>query len=146
MSPRSHCGSGASICGRHRGGGLPVVGALFDLNAAQLPGALDRLSGEMNASTAGVLADESLSVRSAILGRLRQASYRGDTGMASLSQAFASNEELGSAQPPGTDPLKYFSIFDGGNAVVKNKSQSNQTNQIGPPPDPTPTYPSSTVN
>jgi hypothetical protein len=50
------------------------------------------------------------------------------------------------AKPPGTDPLGYFSILDGANAVVKNKSQSNQTNQIGPPPDPTPTYPSSTVN
>lgn len=36
------------------------------------------------------------------------------------------------AKPPGTDALGYFSIFDGGNAVVKNKSQSNQTNQ--PPP------------
>lgn len=38
------------------------------------------------------------------------------------------------AKPPGTDPLGYFSIFDGGNAVVKNKSQSNQTNQTQAPP------------
>jgi len=38
------------------------------------------------------------------------------------------------AKPPGTDPLGYFSIFDGGNAVVKNKSQSNQTNQVNRPP------------
>jgi hypothetical protein len=41
------------------------------------------------------------------------------------------------AKPPGTDPLGYFSIFDGGNAVAKNKSQSNQTNQVvipQPPP------------
>lgn len=35
------------------------------------------------------------------------------------------------AKPPGTDPLGYFSIFDAGNAAVKNKSQSNQTNQTG---------------
>jgi hypothetical protein len=34
------------------------------------------------------------------------------------------------ARPPGTDPLGYFSIFDGGNAAAKNKSQSNQTNQV----------------
>ncbi|CAN5153948.1 hypothetical protein BH10PSE10_BH10PSE10_08580 [soil metagenome] len=42
-------------------------------------------------------------------------------------------------RPPGTDPLGYFSIFDGGNAVAKNKSQSNQTNQVTvPPPSPPP--------
>ena len=38
------------------------------------------------------------------------------------------------AKPPGTDPLGYFSIFDGGNAIAKNKSQSNQTNQVNQPP------------
>ena len=38
------------------------------------------------------------------------------------------------AKPPGTDPLGYFSIFDGGNAAVKNKSQTNQTNQVNQPP------------
>lgn len=34
------------------------------------------------------------------------------------------------AKPPGTDPLGYFSIFDGGNNIAKNKSQSNQTNSV----------------
>jgi len=38
------------------------------------------------------------------------------------------------AKPPGTDPLGYFSIFDGGNAVAKNKSQANQTQQVVRPP------------
>ena len=38
------------------------------------------------------------------------------------------------AKPPGTDPLGYFSIFDGGNSIAKNKSQSNQTNQTNQPP------------
>ncbi|MES2166459.1 MAG: FecR domain-containing protein [Pseudomonadota bacterium] len=38
------------------------------------------------------------------------------------------------AKPPGTDPLGYFSIFDGGNSIAKNKSQSNQTNQVNQPP------------
>ena len=60
--------------------------------------ALDSFSGEVHASTAGVLVDESLYMRSAVLGRLRQASYGGDTGMASLAfggpQAFADGEEL----------------------------------------------------
>jgi len=72
--------------------------ALYGLTAAQLPGALDQLSGEVHPSTAGVLLDESLYPRSAVLGRLRQASYGGDSGMASLSaggpQAFANGEEL----------------------------------------------------
>jgi outer membrane autotransporter protein len=72
--------------------------ALFNLTAAQLPGALDQLSGEVHASTAGVLVDESLYPRSAVLGRLRQASYGSDSSMASLSmggpQAFAGGEEL----------------------------------------------------
>ena len=31
--------------------------------------------------------------------------------------------------PPGTDPLGYFSIFSAGDTVVKNKSQSDQTGQ-----------------
>jgi hypothetical protein len=37
------------------------------------------------------------------------------------------------AKPPGTDPLGYFSIFDAGNALAKNKSQSNQTNSTVSP-------------
>ncbi|MEJ0076868.1 MAG: autotransporter domain-containing protein [Alphaproteobacteria bacterium] len=72
--------------------------ALFNLSAAQLPGALDQLSGEVHPSTASVLLDESLYARSAILGRLRQASYGGDTQMASLASggpmAYANGEEM----------------------------------------------------
>ena len=79
-------------------GTAPVVfNTLFNLTAAQLPGALNALSGEVHASTVGALADESLYVRSAILGRLRQASY-GNTSMASLSaggpQAFQGADEI----------------------------------------------------
>ena len=62
-----------------------LFGALFNVPAAQLPGALDQLSGEVHASTAGVLADESLYVRSGVLGRLRQASYGDMAAMAALS-------------------------------------------------------------
>lgn len=43
------------------------------------------------------------------------------------------------AKPPGTDPLGYFSIFDGGNAVAKNKSQADQTQQVVQPTQPPPT-------
>jgi len=72
--------------------------ALFGLTAAQLPGALDQLSGEVHPSTASVLLDESLYARSAVLGRLRQASYGGDAQMASLSSggptAYANGEQL----------------------------------------------------
>jgi FecR protein len=43
------------------------------------------------------------------------------------------------SHPPGSDPLGYFSIFDGGNSAAGNKSQSNQTGQvIQPPPPPAP--------
>jgi outer membrane autotransporter protein len=67
--------------------GNPLSGfdPLFGLSAAALPGALDQLSGEVHASTAGALVDESQYVRSAILGRLRKASYGGDASMASLT-------------------------------------------------------------
>ncbi|MBX9711162.1 MAG: FecR domain-containing protein [Xanthobacteraceae bacterium] len=33
------------------------------------------------------------------------------------------------ANPPGTDPLGYFSIFNGGSSVAKNKAQGDQTTQ-----------------
>jgi outer membrane autotransporter protein len=59
--------------------------ALFALPVAQVPAALDQLTGEVHASAASVLVDESLYMRSAVLGRLRQASYGGDGSMASLA-------------------------------------------------------------
>jgi len=36
------------------------------------------------------------------------------------------------AHPPGSDPLGYFSIFSGGDALAKNKSQAGQTTQTQP--------------
>jgi subtilase-type serine protease len=83
--------------------------ALFNLGANQLPGALDQLSGEVHPSTAGVLLDESLYARSAVLGRLRQASYGADTQMASLTTggptAFAENGEELSALAYAKSPI-----------------------------------------
>ena len=78
--------------------GRPNITALYGLSLAQVPPALDQLSGEVHASTAGVVIDESLYPRSAVLGRLRQASYGGNSQMASLSvggpQAFAAGDEI----------------------------------------------------
>jgi outer membrane autotransporter protein len=85
--------------------------ALFNLSSAQLPSALDALSGEVHASTAGVLVDESRYMRQAVLGRLQQASYGPDMGaMAALSiggpqAAFADGTELISALAYAKSPI-----------------------------------------
>ncbi len=68
--------------------------AAFDV-AFNAPNGLDLLSGEVHASTLGLLANESGYARNAVLGRLRQASFGGNTQMASLAtggpQAFATD-------------------------------------------------------
>lgn len=57
----------------------------------------------------------------------------------------ASRQGLGAStlpdptHPPGTDPLGYVSIFDGGNELAKNKAQAGQTQQA--PPSTPPCYP-----
>ncbi|AWM01289.2 autotransporter domain-containing protein [Bradyrhizobium amphicarpaeae] len=67
-------------------GGSGAFSALMGLTSPQLNAALDQLSGEVHASTVGTLANDSLAMRSAILGRLRQASFGGDMdAMAALS-------------------------------------------------------------
>jgi hypothetical protein len=60
------------------------------------------------------------------------------------TDSMASRQGLGAStlpdpsHPPGTDPLGYVSIFDGGNEIAKNKAQTGQTQQQpntgGPPP------------
>ena len=77
--------AGAVDSALQAGNQLATFDALFSVATAQLPQALDTLSGEVHASTAGVLMDESLYLRSAVLGRLRQASYGGNADMAALS-------------------------------------------------------------
>jgi outer membrane autotransporter protein len=54
--------------------------ALVNQTEAGARQAFDALSGEVHASTASVLVDESRYVRQAVLGRLRQASYLGEGG------------------------------------------------------------------
>ena len=58
--------------------------------------ALDSLSGEVHASTAGVLVDESRYVRGAVLGRLRQAPF--DSGAGPLAALGVGGPELSQAE------------------------------------------------
>ena len=87
----------------------PPFLALFGLTSAQLAASLDQLSGEVHPSTAGLLLDESLYARSAVLGRLRQASYGGDARMAALAaggpSSFQDGEEQSSALAYAKSPL-----------------------------------------
>ena len=106
---RNERATGAAVDAAFNAGAFPTaLGPLLNLSAAAMPAALNALSGEVHASTAGVLVDESLYPRSAVLGRLRQASYGGHASMASLSvggpQAFAGGEEL-SALAYGKSPI-----------------------------------------
>jgi outer membrane autotransporter protein len=97
--------TGGAIDTAFNGGSLPAgLDALFGLSIAAMPRAIDQLSGEVHASTAGVLMDESLYVRSAVLGRLRQASYGGDAATAALS---AGGPQLALAEEALTTLLAY---------------------------------------
>jgi outer membrane autotransporter protein len=57
------------------GFGNPIFNTVLYGTAAQARQAFDALSGELHASTAGVLVEESRDLREAVLGRLRQASF-----------------------------------------------------------------------
>jgi outer membrane autotransporter protein len=90
---------------------FPTTNPLF-LAAANLTGGatrqvLDLLSGEIHADARSVMLDDSRYLRQAVLGRLRQASYTGDSGpMAALSaggpMAFAPE-----FSPPSSGALAY---------------------------------------
>lgn len=57
-----------------------ALAPLYDLTSEQLPGALNALSGEAYASEQSVLIGDSLYGRQAVLGRLRQGAYAGQSG------------------------------------------------------------------
>lgn len=61
-----------------------ALSPLYALDAAQLPQALDALSGESYASEQSVLLGDSLYSRLAVLGRLRQGAYAGQTDALAL--------------------------------------------------------------
>lgn len=54
------------------------------------------------------------------------------TDMMTIRQGFGTTILTDPTHPPGTDPLGYFSIFDGGSSTAKGKSQSNQTTTATP--------------
>nr|WP_244670674.1 autotransporter domain-containing protein [Rhodoplanes elegans] len=62
-----------------------LVQAVVSLTEDQAREAYDQLSGEVHAATAGALIDESVQVRSSILGRLRQATAADMPGVRALS-------------------------------------------------------------
>ncbi|HEY9215205.1 MAG TPA: autotransporter domain-containing protein [Ancylobacter sp.] len=57
-----------------------ALAPLYDLTSAELPSALNALSGEAYASEQSVLIGDSLYSRQALLGRLRQGGYAGQAG------------------------------------------------------------------
>jgi autotransporter-associated beta strand protein len=112
LTPNQRNVAGAINTIFNAGGNAPAAGAIFNLTGGNLGAALDQLSGQVHASTVSVLADESLYMRSAILGRLRQARY-GDGAMTSMAalrmggpQAFAADgsEFVAVGSPHATPP------------------------------------------
>ncbi len=55
------------------------------------------------------------------------------TDTMSIRQGYGTTILTDPSRPPGTDPLGYFSIFEGGSTAAKSKSQSNQTTTATPP-------------
>ena len=94
--------------------------AVLNQTASGARQAFDALSGEIHATVAGTLADDSRYVREAVLGRLMQANYTGgDTQLASLaaggpqvasldSQAYALGYDGKSLVGPERQPLAFW--------------------------------------
>jgi hypothetical protein len=59
------------------------------------------------------------------------------TDQMATRQGYGTTNLNNPTNPPGTDPLGYFSIFNGGNATAKNKAQTDQTQQTTPTTQPT---------
>ena len=54
------------------------------------------------------------------------------TDTMTIRQGFGTTILTDPTRPPGTDPLGYFSIFEGGSGAAKSKSQSSQTTTSTP--------------
>ena len=81
--------------------------AVTTQSAAGAQRAFDALSGEVHASAQTVMLNDSLYVRDALLGRMRQASFAGDTGptaaLATGGPTLAYAQETGSSLSPSVD-------------------------------------------
>ncbi len=119
----------------------PLADAIFFQTAAGARQAFDAVSGEIHATVAGTLADDSRYVREAVLGRLMQATYTNKAGaLASLgaggpqvasldtsAMALGYDESLSA---PSRSPLAFWTHafgawanFDGnGNAATANRN------------------------
>jgi outer membrane autotransporter protein len=122
------------------GSGDPVYDAILKLGTAQqAQQAFDAISGEVHASVAGVLIEDSRYVRDAIFGRLLQASYGGGSAsavtLASNAPATAGRMSLGATDKarnslPPTNDLAFWaqgygawgSIDGNGNAATVDRT------------------------
>ncbi|BCP53077.1 hypothetical protein K32_16940 [Kaistia sp. 32K] len=89
------------------GNGLDSVGggALYEalevVSRANAPAALDAISGEVHASASGVLLNDGLFLRDAVLGRLQYPSKGAATPSVSLASGYAEGEKRSAAPFPG---------------------------------------------
>ncbi|SHE85763.1 outer membrane autotransporter barrel domain-containing protein [Kaistia soli DSM 19436] len=103
---------------------------LYALSASQLPAALGALSGEAYASEQSVLAGDSLYVRQAVLGRLRQGSYAEALGaVAALSDGNATVASAPSSSPSGA--TLWGQAYGGWSNLDGNGDTSDVSENIG---------------
>ena len=88
------------------GFGNPIFNTVLYGTAARARQAFDALSGELHASTAGVLVDESRDLREAVLGRLHQASFDNAAGGTTASRAARAEALAGTAPEMETHPSR----------------------------------------
>ncbi len=60
------------------------------------------------------------------------------TDQMAMRQGYGNTNLPHANNPPGTDPLGYFSIFNAGDTLAKNKAHTDQTSQTVTPPPNTP--------
>ncbi len=89
------------------------AGLLAPLNAAQLPAALDAVSGEIHASVQSVILHDSFFAREALLGRLRQITFAGG-GTGPMASLGTGGPMVAYAEPePGAGALAYADAHGG---------------------------------
>ena len=126
------------------GFGNSVYDAVLMSSAPQARQAFDALSGELHASTAGVLVDDSRYVRDAVLGRLRRAPFDSTAGpLAALGIGGPTLNEIYAADlsvvgkaapfaPPPATPLTFWAQgFGGWGNIEGNGNAANVDRNLG---------------